>query len=576
MQKKLVLEEMLLLSLSEKRAKRITFDRRRTIIRGNNQTGKSCLIKSIYRTFGAEPLVHPQWKKAGVSSLIRFTVDQVRYAILKQGSANSYSIFDVNNELIDTFDSVTTGLAPFFANLLNFKIKLPNRDQKQITPPSNYLFLPFYIDQDKSWTSNWSGFKNLGQLPKWRDSIVHYHTGIKGNEWYETKGEADQVKEEIRKLTDEKGVLKNVLDNLREKLANVQFDISIDTFKQEISELLKVCAVLNTAQEKLKSSLVDLHNHRIILDTQIKITEQALNEARKDYAYMAEELPDGGIECPTCGAEYHNAFAERFAIAQDEQKCYELLQELHAELALVDQKIRDENNKHTGSMKEMELIKGLLATRQGDISLKDLIESEGKKEVRSVFEKKISDTTKSIYDKSNTLDGLTKELKKLQDKDRQGEILDTYRKLMKVYLQELNVTSLTETSYKRITASISESGSAKPRALTAYFFCILQIIQKYSSAAFCPIVIDAPNQQEQDDNNLQRILSFIKTHQPEDAQLILALGKDLKIDFGGEVIELHDHEKLLQESEYDNVYSELQPFFEKGIAGMGQELGFHW
>jgi len=576
MQKKLVLEEMFLLSLSEKRAKKVSFDRRRTIVRGDNQTGKSCLVKSIYRTFGAEPPLHPQWKKADVSSLIRFTVNQVRYAILKHGSSDAHSIFDANNDLIDTFDSVTKGLAPFFADLLNFKIKLPNREQKQITPPSNYLFLPFYIDQDKSWSSNWSGFQRLGQLPNWRDAIVNYHTGIKGNEWYQTRGEADQVKEEIKKLTDEKGVLKNVLDNLQEKLANVQFNISIDAFKHEVSELLKECAVMNTAQEKLKANLVDIHNHRIILETQIKITEQALNEARKDYAYMVEELPDGGIECPTCGAEYHNAFAERFAIAQDEQKCFELLQELYAELAKVEQRLRDENKKYTGSIKEMERIKGLLATRQGDISLKDLIESEGKKEIKGIFEKKISDTVNSIYDKSYALEGLTKKLEKLQDKNQQEEILDTYRRLMKAYLQELNVTSLTENSYRRISASISESGSAKPRALTAYYYSILQIIQKYSAAAFCPIVIDAPNLQEQDDENLHRILNFIKDHQPEDAQLILALGKDLTIDFGGAVIELHDHEKLLQESEYDNVYSEMQPFLEKGIAGMGQERGFRW
>jgi predicted nucleic acid-binding Zn-ribbon protein len=576
MQKKLVLEEMLLLSLSEKRARKIAFDRSRTIVRGDNQTGKSCLVKSIYRTFGAEPPLHPRWKKADVSSLIRFTVDQVRYAILKHGSADAYSIFDDNNKLIDTFDSVTTGLAPFFANLLNFKIKLPDREQKQITPPSNYLFLPFYIDQDKSWASNWSGFQRLQQLPNWRDAIINYHTGIKGNEWYQAKGEADQVKNEIKKLTDEKGVLRNVLDNLQEKLANVQFDISIESFKQEISELLKECILLNAEQLKLKARLVDLHNHRIIIDTQIKITEQALNEARRDYVYMVEELPDGGIECPTCGAEYHNAFAERFAIAQDEQKCFELLQELYAELAKVEQKIRYENGKYTGSMKEMERINGLLASRQGDISLKDLIESEGKKEIRSIFEQKITDTMNSIHDKSYALDVLTKKLEKLQDKDRQGEILDTYRQLMKTYLQELNVTSLTATSYKRIAATISESGSAKPRALTAYYFSILQIIQKYSSAAFCPIVIDAPNQQEQDDKNLQRILNFIKTHQPEDAQLILALGKDLKVDFGGEVIELNDHEKLLQESEYESVYSELRPFLDVGIMDSRQEPGFHW
>ena len=46
--------------------------------------------------------------------------------------------------------------------------------------------------------------------------------------------------------------------------------------------------------------------------------------------------------------------------------------------------------------------------------------------------------------------------------------------------------------------TISETGSALPRALLAYYFTFLKIMNIYSTSTFCPIIIDSPNQQEQD------------------------------------------------------------------------------
>lgn len=167
----LELQEMLLVSHLEKRARKVIFHPRATVIRGENDTGKSSIIKSIYHAFGAEPSnIHRRWKRANVSYLVKFSVDGTNYQIYRHG--RSFSLFS-ENELLGTYDSVTNELAPKLARILNFKLFLLRHDGEPATPPPAYLFLPFYIDQDIGWVKNWSSFEKLKQFKNWRKDVVN-------------------------------------------------------------------------------------------------------------------------------------------------------------------------------------------------------------------------------------------------------------------------------------------------------------------------------------------------------------------------------------------------------------------
>ena len=63
--KNLRFHELLLASEVEKTARRVRFHKDATVIRGDNDTGKSSIIKSLYRTLGAEPQnIHARWEVA--------------------------------------------------------------------------------------------------------------------------------------------------------------------------------------------------------------------------------------------------------------------------------------------------------------------------------------------------------------------------------------------------------------------------------------------------------------------------------------------------------------------------------
>jgi hypothetical protein len=559
--KEFKLQEIQLLSTRERKAKRVKFNQNRTIILGKNSTGKSCLIKSIYQTFGAEPQnIHPKWQEANATSLVHFSVDEIRYSILRNNKI--YCLFDSDSNKMAQFNKVSE-LGKYLSKLLDFKIQLTNREGQVVTPPPAYLFLPYYADQDKSWTNNWSSFSKL-YLPDARLDIVNYHTGIRPNEYYEAKNELGLINDGIKVIEKEITIVKNLLKSLRDKLTSIDFTLTVEDFQEEIRELLIACEELNRKQNRHKKELSTFYNQKINLEAQLEITQRALYETNKDYEFAVREIGHS-VACPSCGADYENNFSERFGIAQDEQTCIDLILELKQELDDINRKIEKTNSSFSEYNLEIANIEKTLERRKEDIKLKDVIESEGKREMKRLFELEIDSYNSELKDKLLLKNALEKQVKKFEDKKRASEIRDEYKTLMGVNLSSLNVHSLDEKYYKKIDSSIKESGSAMPRALMAYYYSILAVIKRYGSSAFCPIIIDSPNQQGQDKDNLPRLINFIIDKQPTGSQLILGL-EELPDKYVNEhIIELTDERSLLQKSEYEYVLSTITPYLKEII-----------
>ncbi|MES1047584.1 hypothetical protein FOA22_24460 [Heyndrickxia oleronia] len=560
--RKLILKEIKLVSLLEKRGRKFHFHPRTTIIKGENHTGKSSLIKSIYWTFGATPKnLHPNWQKADVITVIDFSIDDELYSILRKGKF--FAIFDAKKNVLGTFDKITSGLGPFLSNLLDYKIKLNNKHNESITPPPAYFFLPFYIDQDASWSENWAAFTNLSQLSNWKPNIINYHTGIKPNEYYEIKAKMEVIQKQVDELEKNKSVSQSVLKKLLDQLETVVVDVDINLFKKEIDELMRSYKTLKTKGENAKDKIVKLKSQRLQVDKQASIVHKTIQELRKDYKYALKL--DDTVDCPTCGHTYENSFAERFSIAQDEDRCQDLLIKLKDEARELEEKISNEYEEYNKNNEETEKIKALLEKKQGEIKLKDIIQHEGKKELKQILETEISDLRNEIAEYEDTIKDFKEELKEIEDKKRQKEIKSQYFTQMKRNLLKLDVHTMEESSYKAINSSIKETGSGLPRALLAYYYSILHTMAKYSTAIYCPIIIDSPNQQDQDEENLKKMMDFIFDEQPEGSQLILGLVELGDYEFDGEVIELDHKYHLLQEDQYEILSTEVRHLLDKSL-----------
>jgi hypothetical protein len=541
----------------EKRARRITFDKTRTVILGSNETGKSSLVKSIYHALGAEPAKqHQRWTNAEVKTLLKFSVDEQYFMLIRDGSL--FSLFTGAGRFLDSFTSVTKGLGPALSQICDFKLILSSRDESAQTPPPAFLFLPYYIDQDASWQNAWSGFSRLQQFAAWKPSVAEYHTGIRDNYFYELQAHALDLAKDVSAAEQKIAGLLNVLKALDQDTRATLFDLNPSSFEEKLGRLLKESDFLLARENEIKGELSQLNSQRALHKIRLDIATRALGEISGDFKFLSE-LSTEEIGCPTCGTEYNNDFAVRFAIATDEDRVATFISQIRGEIARLDTRISDVYAKFRLSHNQALTIQQILAEEQNEVSLEMIIESEGRKSASGLLRTQLNsaedDRNTVVTKHSEAVDRLKDHRIKLANTEE--TILAEYRDLLRRNLAELEVNPLSADAYDAIAPQIRETGSTLPRALLAYYFTILELASKRSPSTVCPIVIDSPNQQAQDDHSLGIMLKFIAERQPPSTQLILSVEKTMDIDLGGKLIELEDKYHLLSQSEYESVKAEI-------------------
>lgn len=148
-------------------------------------------------------------------------------------------------------------------------------------------------------------------------------------------------------------------------------------------------------------------------------------------------------------------------------------------------------------------------------------------------------------------------MNQLEDKKRKEAIRNFYHIRMQKNLHDLDVNNLSERDYSDFTRPINNTGSAGARMLVAYYFSIFQVMAKFKNGMSCPIIIDSPNQQAQDEGHIERIYTFIRDSQPENSQMILGLEELYNVDFEAKIVNLSEKYSLLNEDEFDGVYSHM-------------------
>lgn len=562
--KRLLFERLTLLSAKEQRGLVLKFHNKATILKGENDVGKSSILKTLLKTFGTQPHKETdRWKKANVQSLVDFTIDGERRSLLR--SRDSYGLFDDQMRLVGTYSSVTNELSPYLANLFNFHLSLNAKNSATTQATPAFMFLPFYADQDRSWVTTMEGFERLSQFDNYRRDVVWFHTGIRPNDYYLAKAsklDAERKQEEEKHNRD---IVMHAIRRVQGLFAEHDFTLQLHDFRDEIEELLEESKVLISQEASLKDKIVSLRNFQLAVDSQLAIVLRAANELEQDFEYAARSLDDS-VECPTCGAHYENSVAERFAIAADEYKCRELMEELQDEK----RRLRDEYDSVVQQTEavhgELSRIDQLLASKKGDVNLREILQSEGKKEVREALSADVRVLNLKIGELDQEITDADRRMKAATDSKRSKRIKDFYRERMSEFLDELAVKSTESERYDRIDCKINESGSDGPRALLAYQFAILHTIHEFSSSTFCPIVIDSPNQQDQDEENLARIRKFINERAPAGSQLILGLVDDGGTDFGGVVHDFTQKYNVLRKEAFDESSERIRPLLDAMIA----------
>ena len=564
--KNLAFKRLVVASDSLKSGNQFEFKPRFNLITANdNSFGKSTLAKLLFWTLGGDPDLDVTWAGFDVRCLVDFSVGNETY---QAGRYGNIMFLRRPNGQWEKFSKITGSYSEAFAEIVGFKALLPNRNDstKLETPPPAFYFLPFYVDQQRSWSQAWNGFANLEQYANWQKTVIEYHTGYLLPEFFTFEEqiaarnlEKKTAEVEVRRIETAIEVVKTYLPQSSKTIA-----LSKGEFDALVSEASNDISKLQATQEELLGSISEIQAERLYLQGQLELAKLASNELEKDYTFSVECIEGESLLCPLCGTVHDNSSPRRASILADKDEADSQVKQLSGKIERLDKKLAKSQEKLESTRAEIEAIhtkyKSLensesnsADSNQADFSFIDSIASRAvQKHVQRTMETKTA-LIRSIRSSNRTLRA---EQKKLLTKEEREELDAAFKDTLAKYVDDLKAQGVnlspveSPLDYKKLYGSGGAAEST--RGILAYYMSVIRQAHKAENEAFSAVVIDTPNQQEQADFNYEKILKFLMDTVPSNAQLILCAMNRSEIQScksAAHVIEL-DEKKILKDTKY--------------------------
>ncbi|AXK64749.1 hypothetical protein [Burkholderia sp. IDO3] len=555
-------------SENEQKAYSETFHPRKTLLLGGNSTGKSTIIKSLFRAFDAEPTGDLRnWDYSAIVA-VDFSVNDIAFTTIRRGDLKA--LFRGQQLL-----GVTTSSARWneiFSEAVGFHLQLMDREENLRAATPSMFFLPFYINQDGSFFGNWDTFKSLKQFDS--SAIPHtleYFAQVRPFQYFELKGRERTAKSKLTELDVEASTLQRTRLRLRRSLKASHVKLSTAGFEREVHELAKLATELGTKQDKVRSELVEGQELSRQITDQIRLAEAALREHEADFKSVSSATAEQGtFRCPTCHAEHDASFHTFLELAEDARELYRLKERLRQNLDSVSARMSRSRREAASLRTQYVEVSNILAVKRGRRTFEDVVKSHGAEAAESALDAEIASIQKAATATAETIRGLKIELDHLMKNHDTGEPLRIFRETFKELLVVADVPEFSNVGTWKLNKRPTDSGSPGPRSVVAYYGALWTVMKSAESFLPSPIVIDSPNQNAQDRKHLERVMGLLASKTPANAQVILC-AEDPSDSFNPDkVIQLERERALLESDQMDEVSARVLPLIERATTELGR------
>lgn len=543
-------DDLWIVSKAEQRGRGVSFHPRRNLLVGNNHTGKSTLIKTLFTTLGATPTGKlAKWDRHAASA-VRFSVDDTQYRAVHENGRRG--LFDDAGTLIHV---TTSGAAwsKILSDVLGFNLTLTNKKENTPTPAdAGSFFLPFYIDQDSSWAGGWDTFKSINQFKSPVQDILNYFSGIRPPEYYKAKALFDETKAALAELAREFSFLAKARDRIGARLVETGPKMESKNFEAEVARLTQEMTRLNAKQEKLRKRATQEWDMAERLSRQIGAANAALKEYEGDSKFLRTRSNEP-LVCPVCQAEHQESYLDLLAFADDARSLRSLTAEFSDDRRTYLEQLRKTNDEIKGLDADYRRIEEILNVRRGDLQFRQVVESRGAEQAFAALEQESVAIRDAIGIQEVAQTKLRAQMDEWTNRTRTQSILGAFKSAYATALHDLNMPI---EQAARLSSRPQVSGSGGPRAVLAYYSALWSVCLAPSGAFGTAIVVDSPNQQGQDGNNLPKVLEYVSTKLPGDGQVIL--GSELEVDheFDKRIV-LDQQYQVLRSSEFSAACEEV-------------------
>lgn len=564
----LIFNSLTIASPSQKCANRFEFHPQFNLITGpDNSIGKSTLVKLLLWTFGCEPGLDSTWTSTESRCILEFTLDGKLCALGRYG--NTITLKEVGQPF-ERYERITGEYSRRFANLVDFNVLLPNRsDPPELEfPPPAYYFLPFYIDQRRSWSAAWSGLNDLAQYASWQRPVISYHTGYLAPEHFQY---ASQIAIEVAAIKVGKKSIERISGAIAvvEEIAPAVKTASTGRPVEElISEIGDDVGALHQELDRDIQSLTLVREQVAQLTAQRHLLDAAAGDLGLDYTFAAENTSGDRLECPLCGTLHDNTLIERAgllaekAAAEDQRRTImekELV--LRQKASRIEGRVRilrrmiDDYSVQFEAPEYSDNTNGDFMARLSSGAIQKMaLKTKGEAEARVAQREKEGRRLKSLQ-------------RKLLSKEDKTRLDDRFLSLLRLNVDNLGAAGVNLSgvdSPLSFTRLFGSGGAAEAtRAALAYYLSVHTMVQEADNEVISPLIVDTPNQHEQTDYNYEAALQLIKQKMLSSQVFVCAMNTDVIQQYKdlGKVTWLEPGDRLLHPSKFSELWPRVERFF---------------
>lgn len=568
--KRLTIKKLIVISQSESRSLEIPFEKGLNIVLGGNKTGKSSIIKSIFTTLGCEcKSIEGDWKKLISSYLLFFDYGEKQFCIVRQGK--KFQIFEFSGD--SYFCVIETEAFHEYSNCLMdiLEINMPciSKDGKQfnVTPPLLFRFQ--YIDQDDGWSKIADSFSNAGYIKDWKANTNKYVCGYLDDAYYKLqaqKAEQALIKEDKKK---ELNYNQNFVSRISSTLNKMEDIQSVDTVTTNIESLLAKTEELRKIHFSYNAEMTVLENDIFVNQHKLHTVEHNLAEAKKDIEYAMSQ--DDELVCPICGTIYANGLDEQLNITSDYAHCEKLIEKLKSSISVSTKELEELKEKQKAVSAEIQSIEQQIQNSQELLSYSSFYKNKGQYEIYKSCEEQLGAIQKEIDYYVSKIALIDEKINKQKSKERSKNIREDIENYCRTLADAINLPK-TFIQLRDFVQIINRTGSETPRLVYMYQSALYLYNLNRAYSPFNFFVVDTPNQQGQDAENLESIFKSLELFLSKEGQVIVGTERETGLEEkASNVITLKEKRRCLNTINYEKHLELLEILQKRAINWVSEK-----
>ena len=550
--KRLTIKKLIVISQSESRSLEVPFENGLNIILGGNKTGKSSIIKSIFTTLGCEcKRIETDWKKLISAYLLFFKYGEKLFCVVRQGK--KFQIFE-NNE--DSYSCIIeTEAFHEYSNCLMdiLEIKMPciSKDGKQfnVTPPLLFRFQ--YIDQDEGWSKIADSFSNVAYIKDWKPNTNKYVCGYLDDTYYELQA---QKTEHILEKDDKKKELnynQSFVSRITSTLTQIENIESVEEVTTDIEALLAKAEELRKMQFSYNAEMTVLENDIYVNQHKLHVVEHNLIETKKDIEFAMTQKDE--LVCPICGTIYSNGLEEQLNITSDYAHCEKLITELRNSISIATEELEELKEKYNGVSLEIQSIEQKVRNSQQLLSYSSFYKNKEQYEIYESCKRQLEVLQREIDSYVSKIAIIDEKINEKKSKERSKDIREDIEGYCRTLADAINLPK-TFIKLRDFVQIIDRTGSETPRLVYMYQSALYLYNLYRTNSPFNFYVVDTPNQQGQDAENLGSIFKSLELFSSDEGQVIVGTERETGMEGkASNVIKLTERRRCLNTINYSKI-----------------------